>query len=134
MRHPKSRRNGALPPFVDPAFAHSLAGERDGPARQKPDYKSLQLCRQVQRVLTLELSGAGDDLLLETSVIDVTPAPDASHLLVHVSLPPGAEVVELLARLHEATPRLRAEVARAITRKRAPGLSFIPVAGGEELA
>ena len=130
MRHSKTRRNGA-PPFIDPAFAEALAGEPDGPRRQKPDYKTLQLCRQVQRVLTLELSGAGDDLLRDTSVIDVMPAPDASHLLVQITLPPGVAVVELLARLHEATPRLRAEVARAITRKRAPGLSFIPVAAGE---
>jgi ribosome-binding factor A len=36
-----------------------------------------------------------------------------------------------MTKLAHATPRLRMEVARAITRKRAPELTFIPATPGE---
>lgn len=136
MRHSKPRRNGRdtpPPPFIDPAFAEALAGERDGRARrhEKVDYKALQLCRQVQRALSIEFGGIADDVLRDATVVNVTPAPDATHLLVHVALPRDVSVVDALSHLDAALPRLRAEVARAITRKRAPMLSFVPVASPE---
>ena len=59
-------------------------------------------------------------------VDDVTPAPDCGHLLVHVVVPPECPIAEALRVLRLDTPRLRSQVAMAITRKRAPELSFVP--------
>jgi ribosome-binding factor A len=131
MRYAKRRRGSGLPSSVDSAFAEALTGSGfDKNRRQKPDYKALQLCRQVQRMLGLSLAGLGDEILAELIVEDVTPAPNASHLLVHVVVPEHRSIVEVLERLDRATARLRAEVAQAITRKKAPGLSFMPAAPG----
>ncbi|MFT3788832.1 MAG: hypothetical protein QM770_22120 [Tepidisphaeraceae bacterium] len=100
------------------------------PARAgKSNHKDLMLCRQVQRVLSLELSN--DDALLACSVELVEPAPDATHLLVRVAVPAGMDVADVLGALQRNTPAYRFAVAQAITRKRAPSLSFIPVGGSE---
>jgi len=134
MRNWKHRRGGSVPPFVDPAFADALAGKSEARERRKQNYKALQLCRQVQRILTLELAGfGGDEVLRDVYVVEVTPVQGSSQLLVQVSVPPHVTVVDVLERLEQAAPRLRAAVAAAITRKRAPELSFIPVAAGEVL-
>ena len=134
----RKHRNGRAherPPFIDPAFADALAGQSESALKdrnRKHHHKAMQLCRQVQRVLSLSLgAGSGDELLGRVYVSDVTPGPDASRLLVRVTVPRGVDLAELLERLSRATPALRAEVARAITRKRAPELAFIPVASGE---
>jgi ribosome-binding factor A len=111
---------------VDPLFAEALSGDREKHGRRserKQNYKAAMLCRQVQRVLSLSLA--------DVSVVEVTPGPDSSRLLVHVAIPRHLAVDEALARLNERTPSLRAEVARAITRKRAPELVFVPASGME---
>ena len=119
------RFRGQRPPYVNSEFAEALTGELRFPQRRKENYKALQLCRQVQRAIALALP-SGDEVLGDVYVADVTPAPDAAHLLVHVVVPAGVSIVDVLRRLDEITPRLRAEVAQAITRKRAPEISFIP--------
>jgi ribosome-binding factor A len=89
--------------------------------------KAQQLCRQVQRALNLALADrSADDGLHDLFVEDVTPAPHCGHLLVHVAIPRERVVGEVLAALRQDGPRLRSEVATAITRKRAPELSFVP--------
>jgi ribosome-binding factor A len=126
MRHRNRGARGDRPPFVDPLFAEALSGDRekhDRRSERKHDYKAAMLCRQVQRVLSLSLA--------DVSVVDVTPGPDSSRLLVHVAIPRHIAVDEALARLNERMPSLRAEVARAITRKRAPELVFVPASGME---
>jgi hypothetical protein len=50
------------------------------------------------------------------------PAPDARRLLVIVGLPvscveSAAQVEQIMTRLKEQTPRLRAEIARSISRR-----------------
>jgi ribosome-binding factor A len=130
MRNWKDRRGGSLPPSVDPAFADALAGNLGFKSREnrKRDYKALQLCRQVQRILTLGFGEfGGDEVLREVYVADVRPVDGSSQLLVFVAVPAGVSVVEVLERLNRAAPKLRAQVASAITRKRAPELSFVPV-------
>ncbi|HEV8604915.1 MAG TPA: hypothetical protein VGQ99_06095 [Tepidisphaeraceae bacterium] len=128
MRSWKHRRGGSVPPFVDPAFADALAGKSETRSNRKRDYKALQLCRQVQRVISLALGGeAGDEVLREIYVADVRPVEGSSQLLVFVTVPAEAPVVEVLERLERVAPRLRAEMAAAITRKRAPELAFVPV-------
>jgi len=137
MRHWKQKRGVAgkhAPPFVDPAFAEALAGKSEPRGDRKQNYKALQLCRQVQRILTLELGGlGGDEMLRDLHVVEVTPAAGSSQLLVAVSIPANVSVVDVLARLERAAPRFRAAVAAAITRKRAPELTFMPVARMEVL-
>jgi ribosome-binding factor A len=106
--------------------------EQDGdehPSRPGPTAhrKDLQLCRQVAERLQLTLGDCGDDLLRDLHVVQVVPAPDATQLLVIVGPGPGesgADPHEVVARLKARAGALRAEVARAITRKRAPALLF----------
>lgn len=133
MRYRKKSPGGShAPPFIDPAFADALNPGSSRTGRQKPDHKTQQLCRQVQRALNLSLGGEfGDDLFHDLYVSDVAPAPSASHLLVHVNIPSQRSVAEVMSALERAAPRLRAEVARSITRKRAPDLTFIPAAPQE---
>ena len=52
---------------------------------------------------------------------------------VQISVPSHVWVVDVRERLERAAPKLRTAVAAAITRKRAPELSFIPAAAGEVL-
>jgi hypothetical protein len=74
------------------------------------------------------LSGeCGDELLQELRVLSVLPAPSASQLVVRVGpalaggrLSPAAT----LAQLEKAGGMLRSAVAAAITRRRAPRLTF----------
>ncbi len=133
MKYRRNRKDGEVPSFVDPEFADSLEDSRgdSGPRRRHGDHKARQLCRQVQRALNLALAGeCGDEVLADLFVEDVTPAPNCGHLLVHVIVPAGRSVQDVMSRLQRVAPRLREEVAMAITRKRAPELSFLPIAAG----
>jgi ribosome-binding factor A len=128
----KARRHavsGALPSYdsIDPSvfFGNS--------APQGPDRKTLQLCKQAARALSVAMAGeCADDALRDAYVDTVEPAPDASRLLVIVR-PMGVACDPdlLLARLRERGPFLRTRVAAAICRKRAPELAFC-VAGPME--
>ncbi|HUY89119.1 MAG TPA: hypothetical protein VMV10_10320 [Pirellulales bacterium] len=102
---------------------------RAGKPTRKAGRKTLQLCSQVQDALNYLLAGdSRDELLALFQVAEVRPAPDASQLLVIVepAVPLAAPVDprEILDRLAGVSGRLRAGVAAAITRKRAPKLLF----------
>jgi ribosome-binding factor A len=89
--------------------------------------KASQLCAQVAEALSFALAAtSGDDAVAGLTVVAVEPAPDTTRLRVTVAPPPGDPIgpEELLARLERAAPRLRGEVARSITRRRAPTLAF----------
>jgi ribosome-binding factor A len=110
-------------------FAETLAeASGHGASRQRQEErKAQQLCRQVQRAVSLALAEGGaeiDDVFVES-----VTAGGGGPLIVHVVVPPGRPVGEALAALRRDAPRLRAEVARAITRKRAPELAFVAVPG-----
>jgi ribosome-binding factor A len=124
----KQNRRGASS-LVDPNFAAALEGDerqRDSASRHG-EHKARQLCRQAQRALNLALAERGSDPVLEQLYVDeVTPAPGCGHLLVHFVAPAGWPLPDMLASLRREAPRLRAQVARAISRKHAPELSFIP--------
>lgn len=81
----------------------------------------------MQRALNLALAshhaGGLDDLFIE----EVVPAPDCSRLLVYVLAPADRPIAAVISELGREAPRLRSEVATAITRKRAPELCFVPV-------
>lgn len=90
--------------------------------------KAMQLCAQVADTLSLLFSGeTSHEILQSLEVLDVAPAPNASQLLVTVAPAAGAPALDE-PLVHEALARasgwLRSEVAAAITRKRAPRLSF----------
>jgi ribosome-binding factor A len=80
--------------------------------------------------LTYALADSVDAVLRDVSIVSVTPAPDASRLLVTVAGPSSASAghddagADLLARLDSARGYLRSEVAASIHRKRAPELAF----------
>ena len=134
----RNRRSKGSADFVDPEFAEALGegtSDRFSSGRQA-ERKARQFCRQVQRALNLALADRhADDGLRDLFVEDVSPAPDCGHLLVHVVVPAERTVAEALGALRADASRLRLEVAAAITRKRAPELSFVPAApvgGGDE--
>jgi ribosome-binding factor A len=148
MRHRKHRRTGGRhgAPPVDPDFARALCGRRDrgegstgrrAHAHAHARHKTMQLCRQVQRALSLALSGeCGDELLRAVWIDEVVPAPDASRLMVRLIVPARARATpaDVMQNVARAQGRLRAEVAKAITRKRAPELFFLPMAEPAEVS
>ena len=110
-------------------FAEALAAASGhGSSRRRQEArKAQQLCRQVQRAVNLALAEGGaavDDLFVESVM-----AAGGGPLTLHVVVPAGRPVGEALAALRRDAPRLRTEVARAITRKRAPDLTFVAVPG-----
>jgi ribosome-binding factor A len=90
--------------------------------------KSLQLCRQVERILSTVLEG---EILRDLSVHSVVPAPDSSRLLVSVVHhgPESVAVSAILAALQQAHTKLRNEVAVAIHRCKTPELTFRVLVG-----
>ncbi|MDB5343075.1 MAG: ribosome-binding factor [Schlesneria sp.] len=97
------------------------------PTRQRRDTrKDWQLCRQVFETLNYVLSGDGhDDVLQGLLVSEVAPAPDATRMLVTVqSLDAVVDPTAILQSLQLAMGRLRAEVARSISRRKVPELAF----------
>lgn len=95
---------------------------------RRPDRKTLQMCSQVQRTLDLVLSGdLDDDRLRDLYVAQVTPAPDATRLLVTVSPLSFAKDFRpdvVMSRLAECSGHMRTELARAINRRKTPDLMF----------
>ncbi len=89
------------------------------------DRKTLQLCRQIERALSFALSDCDDDVTSNLVVQSVSPAPNAGRVLVLVSsLAPDATPQQVLAALDRHAGKLRSEVAAAITRRKAPELTF----------
>jgi ribosome-binding factor A len=85
--------------------------------------KALQLCRQVERALSVALEG---DILRDLTIASVVPAPDSSRLMVtfvfHGSEPLAA--ADIVTALKEQHARLRAAIAAAIHRKKTPELAY----------
>ena len=113
---------------MDAEFAEALyeadSGSRSSDQAQR---KTQQLCRQVERALNLAFADRnGEDDLGGLFVDEVSPAPDCGRLLAHVVIPADRPAADVISALRRESPRLRSEVAAAITRKRAPELSFIP--------
>ena len=98
-------------------------GNRPGSAGRK----ARQLCAQAAEALAFALAAtADDDRIAALTVASVVPGPDASRLIATLVPPPGEpfDPAELIASLDRSSARLRAEVARAITRRKAPALAF----------
>lgn len=97
----------------------------DRDRRGRRGHKDLQVCRQVHDVLSLALAELADPVIDELVLATVTPAPNASRVLVtlvpsHAAL----DAVEALARLADHVEDLREEVAAEVCRRRVPELVF----------
>lgn len=90
-----------------------------------PDHKVFQVCRQVYDVLSLALAEIDDPLIDDLILARVTPAPNASRVVV-ILVPARADIdsTEALSRLEEFAADLREEVAAEVSRRRAPELVF----------
>jgi ribosome-binding factor A len=115
--------------LVDPEFLEALYTSKSGSRSfgRHAQRKAQQLCRQVQRALNLAL--AESDVISGISdvfVDEVSPAPDCGRLLVRVLIPAGRPIADAMDAIRREAPRLRAETAKSITRKRAPELTFAP--------
>jgi ribosome-binding factor A len=99
-----------------------VKGER-GPVKNR---KALQLCRQVAQTLHLALAGCADPWLNDLLVLDVTPFPDSTRLLVTVQSATGTatDPAAVSERVRQAAAMLRREVASAIHRRKTPDLLF----------
>ena len=102
---------------------------RTTPEAVAVDRKAWQLCRQVGHTLDAALAECRDAVLQGLRVENVEPFPDASRLLVTIAFiddRPGCvdDLGRVLDRLEHASGHLRAEVAMAVTRKRAPLLLY----------
>lgn len=93
------------------------------------DSKALRLCSQVADTLSLVLSGNfADETLHSLEVVAVQPAPNARRLMVVVRPRPdiasSVTPEEILAKLESINGVLRTEIARAISRRKAPSLLY----------
>lgn len=95
-----------------------------GSRSRREQIKDAQLCAAVRETLSLVLAESRDERLLEAFVDEVVPAPDASRLAVRVVVPASLDLDEVHDALARLGPRLRAEIAEAIARKRTPNLTF----------
>lgn len=125
MRFRKSRSDaeGGFQPFESASRKGSRPSERRGDMR-----KAHQLCAQVREVISFALAEQCEDQLLERlSVVAVSPAPDASRLMVTVALDPVGERVEattVIEAMKQLRGQLRHEIAAEIHRKKTPELAF----------
>jgi ribosome-binding factor A len=104
-----------------------MPSDHGSPASRWPDRKVLQLCAQVERTLGMALSGCGDELLQQVAIESVRPSADEARLTVTIAPPLGEGAPpprEILAALERARGMLRAEVAAAVSRRRAPDFLF----------
>lgn len=98
---------------------------RDAALDQKPDRKLRQLCKQVAQALQLALAALpAAAALAGVFVREVRPAPHAGRLCAVIEAPDPRRAPEIAAILQQYAGRLRGEVAAAITRRRAPELTF----------
>jgi len=96
------------------------------PSRSRGNHKLAQLCALAERTLALTLGECANPILNALCVESVTPAPDASRLLVSVVYddPTPTEVSEIYHALTTARGLLRRALASELNRKRTPELIF----------
>jgi ribosome-binding factor A len=111
-----------------PDDGHPSATRPSDRATHKPDRKTWQLCAQVARALEFVLCEACPYALGQTAYVHaVDPAPDATQLLVTIAVRDvvsPADLQLLHTELSRRQGRFREAVAFAITRRKAPSLTF----------
>ena len=84
----------------------------------------MQVAGEVRRTVDMVLAETTDGRLAGAFVAEVSPAPDASRLLVVVEVPPSTDLDAAYGLLGEMHGLFRAEVASAVDRRKAPDLFF----------
>jgi len=91
-------------------------------------YKDQQLCHQVAHALTYCLGDGDPKEIMECLRVEaVSPAPDASRLMVTLSFDSGDPAIEydaVLTAIENNNSRLRFEISQEINRKKTPQLAF----------
>ena len=120
--------HGELPcaRLFDDDGPESFDDDGDAASRRSDLRKLNQLCAQVRRALELTLNTGMESLSEHIELIAVEADPDATRLRVTVGVDVrcSISVPVLQARLAAMRPRLRADIALAIHRKRVPQLQF----------
>lgn len=120
MRGDRSARTGDVSAYEpDP---RRFFGGADG--RREDDRKLKQLCRQAERAAAAALADCADEALAGAFVCDAAPAPDARRLAITVEVRPADDVDAVHAALGRVASRVRAHIAAAVHRKRAPEIAF----------
>ena len=92
------------------------------------DRKTLQLCRQIERSLSLVLAGElNDDRVRDLLILSVVPAPHSSHVLVTLQAPEPLmqeELWKLDEILAQYKGQLREAIAADIHRRKTPDLTL----------
>ena len=100
--------------------------EKQGSSGRQVSRKARQLCSQAAEALSFALAASADEYLSGLTVRSVEPGPDSLRLIATLS-PPTTETfapADLIERLDRASGHLRSEVARSITRRKAPAIAF----------
>jgi ribosome-binding factor A len=112
-------------------------GEEDGidprylvkDSRSKASHKTLQLCKEASRIITLVLAGETQHpLLCDLHVLSVTPEHEGQSLCVtvaHYASDLKFTDDEILAALKSVQGLLRCALAQALNRKHTPVLRFL---------
>jgi len=112
--------------YFGPAPDAEPASARASPGR---DPHAEQLCAAVADALTLALADARDPALADLVVASVVPRRGSGCLEVTLELTAPRPAGLVQRRVQRAVGWLRAEVAAAIERKRAPELVLVVVPG-----
>ena len=101
--------------------------EQNRTRRGKPNYAVLRLAKQIGDTLTVSIGKSKDPILSSFVVNAVEPSPSGTSFVVQVfSSNPELEYEprEIKAILKDEKPRLRADVANTVKRKKAPDFTF----------
>ena len=97
-------------------------------SRSKTSHKTLQLCKEASRIVTLVLAGETQHpLLRDLHVLSVVPEQEGQSLYVtvaHYGNDLQVSVDEILAALKQMQGLLRCALAQAVNRKNSPTLRF----------
>lgn len=105
---------------TDPKDFHQKSWD----APKQAGRKAKQLCAQVQDALHSALAACGDAAVQAAGVLAVEPAPHTGRLRVLLGAPADVGRAAVEAGVTRAAGHLRAEVAKAISRRYAPELAF----------
>ncbi len=92
------------------------------------DRKAAQLCSQIRRALDFAIPEALADTDWDAFVLEVTPAPNTSHLLVLLQTDNHLDEQDRQSLLREIIRRsgiIRTSVAQSIHRRKTPTFSFL---------
>lgn len=130
-RRPDSLRALCAQPAADDGVDPRDDKRRRAHELEKPDRKLRQLCKQVARTLQLTLAALPDTAAcLGLQVQSVDPAPNAGRLCAVIAVADPTQRAHVETVLQHRAGDLRADVAAAITRKRAPELAFHVIVTG----